>query len=113
WFNPFDELAAIPSSLIQHHLFASGHRQTSHIHRSSDRLRPVVWLFGHSPLPKLQTLYVSLHIWPQSLPVIRAIVVSGLNVHTAQILCHRVYHSSNALPSSCLLNTSPRHRKSL
>ncbi|KIK00557.1 hypothetical protein K443DRAFT_80090, partial [Laccaria amethystina LaAM-08-1] len=50
WFNPFNELASIPSSLIQHQLFSSGRRQASHIHLSSNRLRP---LFGHSPLPKL------------------------------------------------------------
>ncbi|KIJ90970.1 hypothetical protein K443DRAFT_115810 [Laccaria amethystina LaAM-08-1] len=38
WCNPFNELASIPSSLIQHQLFPSGHRQTSHIHRSFDQL---------------------------------------------------------------------------
>ena len=37
---------AIPSSQP----FAVGLR---HIHRSSHRLRPPMWLFGHSPLPKL------------------------------------------------------------
>ena len=47
WFNnPFNELASIPSWLIQHRLPASGRRQTSHIHRSSDRLRPVIRLFA-------------------------------------------------------------------
>ncbi|KIK06276.1 hypothetical protein K443DRAFT_89971, partial [Laccaria amethystina LaAM-08-1] len=96
--NPFNELASIPNSLIQHQLFASGRKQTSHIHRSSERLRPAVWLFGHSPLPKptqssellgyLIPNALSLHTWyatqwPHSLPVIRTIVVSGLRIHTA------------------------------
>ncbi|KIJ92007.1 hypothetical protein K443DRAFT_42188, partial [Laccaria amethystina LaAM-08-1] len=52
WFNPFNELSSIPSSLFQHQLFPSGHRQTSHIHRPSDRLHPAVWLFGHFLPPK-------------------------------------------------------------
>ena len=53
WFNSFNELASIPISLIQRQLFASGRRRTSHIHRSFDRLRPAMRLFGHSPLAKL------------------------------------------------------------
>ena len=52
WFNPFNELAFIPSSLIHHQLFASGRGRTSHIYGSSDRLPPATWLFSHSPLPK-------------------------------------------------------------
>ena len=89
WFNHFNELDSIPSS----QLFPSDRTQTSPIHRSPHRLRPAVWLFRHSPLPKLAvtsfpTLCVSLHTWyttqwPQSLPLIRAIVVSGLSLHTA------------------------------
>ena len=49
WFNPFNELASIPSSQP----FPSGRRQTSHILRSPHRLRPAVWLFRHSRLPVL------------------------------------------------------------
>ena len=52
WCNPFNEIASIPSSLIQRRLFASDHRQTFHIHRSSVRLRPAIRLCGHSFLRK-------------------------------------------------------------
>ena len=48
-FNPCNELASKPSSRP----FASGCGHACHIHRSSHRLRPAVWLFDHSPLPQL------------------------------------------------------------
>ena len=49
WFNSCDELASIPSST----LILFGRRQTYDKHRLFDRLRPALWLIGHSPLPKL------------------------------------------------------------
>ena len=52
WCNPFNEIASIPSSLIQRRLFASDRRQTFHLHRSSVRLRPAIRPFGHSFLRK-------------------------------------------------------------
>ena len=69
WINPFNELASIPSSLIQHQLCASGRRQTSHV------LIDCAQLCGYSVILPCQsslnaqsflitsspTLYVSLH----------------------------------------------------
>ena len=75
WFDPFHELAPIPSSLIQHQLFASGRRQTSHILRSSDGLHPAIQLSGHSPLPKLAQCSELLgHPIPDALCVVTYIV---------------------------------------
>ena len=82
-FNPFNELASIPSSLIQRQLFASGRRRTSHIHRSFDRLRPAMWLFGHSPLAKLAQWpgLLGYHIPDALCVVICTVPPNGLDLH--------------------------------
>ena len=99
-FNPFNEVASTPSLLIPHQLFASGCRQTFHMHRSSHWLRPPIRLFGHSPLPRLAQCSALLdNLIPDVLLVVTYMVYvpssgpnlcpyhkksfSGLGVHTA------------------------------
>ena len=95
WINPFNEIASIRSS----QLFPSGRRQTPHIHTSPHRLRPAVWLFRHLNLAvtSFPMLFVSSRTyttqWPQSLPVKRTIIISGLSLRTAYII-RRAYPSS-------------------
>jgi len=109
WFNPFNELTPILSLLIQPWCIASGHKQTSHIHRSSDQLPPALWLFSHPPLPKLAQCskllgylnpgalcvitYLIYHPMAQSLSAIWTIIISWLSVHTGYIF-HRAYPSA-------------------